>query len=243
MVNFSFFQNGLIHTGLESTGMERSNGLPTTTKVEEPLGTYVNGSDAKIYWTNSYASIIGIMLNLESNKRPDISFAVHQCAQFTHNTNASHETAVKRIYWYLQGTKNNGLVLNPSKKLVVDCYADADFSGPWGNENTQEPICDRSRTVFVVTFSNCPLLLVSALQTDISISKIHYEYVVLYHSVRAPLPLKILMKEVIDNLVIDSEKLNFVSRSTVYEDNDGAIVVATSTRITPTSNHIATRYH
>ena len=57
------------------------------------------------------------------------------------------------------------------------------------------------------------------------------------------LPLKSLIKEVIDNLVIDSEKLKFVSISTVYEDNNGAIVLATSPRMTPSSKHIAVKYH
>ena len=106
-----------------------------------------------------------MLLYLTSNTIPDLSFAVHQCAQFTHNTKVSHETAVKRISRYLQGTKYNGLVFNPSKKLVVDCYADANFAGLWGHEYTQEPICARSRTGFVVTFANFPLLGVSKLQT------------------------------------------------------------------------------
>ena len=46
--------------------------------------------------------------------------------------------------------------------------------------------------------------------------------------------LKSLIKEVIDNLGIVSENLEFVSISTVYEENNGAIVVATSIKITPT---------
>ena len=65
---------------------------------------------------------------------------------------------MKRICRYLQGTKDNDLVFNPSKKLVVDCYADADFAGLWGHEDPQDPIFDSSRTVFVVTFDNCLLL-------------------------------------------------------------------------------------
>ena len=69
-------------------------------------------SEAKRDWPNSYASVIGMMLYLASNKIPDIPFAVHQCSQFTHNTKASHETAVKRICWYLQGTKDNVIVFN-----------------------------------------------------------------------------------------------------------------------------------
>ena len=83
----------------------------------------------------------------------------------------------------------------------------------------------------------------SKLQIEIALYTLHYEYVTLSHSVRDLLPLKSLIKEVIENLGIDSEKLKFVSRYTVYDYNNGAIVVATSTRMTPISNHISIRYH
>ena len=82
---------------------------------------------------------------------------------------------MKRICKYLQGTKYNGLVFNPSKKLVVDCYADTDFVGLWGHVDTQDPICTRSRTGFVVTFDNCYLLWMSKLQTEIALSTLHSE--------------------------------------------------------------------
>ena len=65
----------------------------------------------------------------------------------------------------------------------------------------------------------------------------------LSHSVRNLLTLNILIKEVIDNLVIDDEKLKFVSRFIVYEDNNEAIVVAKSTSIHSTSKHISIKYH
>ena len=35
--------------------------------------------------------------------------------------------AEKRIFPYLQGNKYNGIMFNLSKKLLVVCYADADF--------------------------------------------------------------------------------------------------------------------
>ena len=75
-------------------------------------------------------------------------------------------------------------MFNPSKKLMMDCYADADFAGLWGHEYPQYPICARSRTGFVANFANCLLLCMSKLQTDIDLSTLHYEYVALYHSVR-----------------------------------------------------------
>ena len=135
-----------------------------------------------------------MMLYLESNTRPDISFFVHQCARFTHNTKASHETSVKSIFRYLRGTKEKAPVFNPYNKLVVYFYSNADFEGLWGYENPQDPICDSSRTVFVVTFSDFPLLWVSKLQTEISLSDIHSEYMVFHISVRYLLPLKSLIK-------------------------------------------------
>ena len=109
--------------------MDHCYGLPTPTKVETPLGTDANGYEAKRDWTNSDASFIGMMLYLASNKITDIYYAIHQCYQFTHNTNSSHEMAVNRICWYIQGTKDNGLVFNTSKKRVVEYYAGADCSG------------------------------------------------------------------------------------------------------------------
>ena len=134
-------------------------------------------------------------------------------------------------------------MFNPSKKLMVDCYDDSGFAGLWEHEDPQDPICARSRTGFVVTFSNCPLLCMSKIQTDIALSTLHSEYLALSHSVRVLLPLKSIIKEVIDNLGIDSEKLKFVSSSNVYEENNGAIVVATSPRMTPTSKDISVKYH
>ena len=104
-----------------------------------------------------------------------------------------------------------------------------------GEWRPQDPICARSRTGFVVTFANCSLLCASRLKTYIALSTLHSEYVALSHSVRALLHLKILIKEVIYNLGIDSENLKFVSSSTIYEENNRAIVVvATIPRMNPT---------
>ena len=57
----------------------------------------------------------------------------------------------------------------------------------------------------------------SNIQTDISLSTLDLEYMVLYHSVRDFLTLNIIIKLVIENLVMDSENLKFVSSSTVYK--------------------------
>ena len=94
---------------------------------------------------------------LAQNSRPDIAYAVHQCARFTHAPRKSHVVGIKRILRYLQGTKNKGLILNPSETLQVDCYVDAVFAGLWNVEQDQDPLCVKSRTGYLIMFMGCPL--------------------------------------------------------------------------------------
>jgi hypothetical protein len=45
--------------------------------------------------TWNYRSVIGKLNFIAQNTRPDITFAVHQCARFSSNPTALHELAVK----------------------------------------------------------------------------------------------------------------------------------------------------
>ena len=112
----NFFEQQLLVLVLDVPSIHESNMERT---AESPLGTYDNVYESKRDWHNSYASVIGMMLYLESKTRPDIYFSIHQCERFTHNTKASHETAVKRIFRYIKGTKKSFMVFNPSKKLRI----------------------------------------------------------------------------------------------------------------------------
>ena len=184
---------------------------------------------------------------LASNSRPEITFAVHQCARFNHGTKHSHEKALLHICRYLKGTKNDGLILKPNMKelMQVNCFADADFAGLFSVENPQDPVSVRSRTGYVLTFAGCPILWVSKLQTEIALSTLHAEYVALSQSLRDLIPTRDLVTELMKGLWRkDKEKqIKFVSKSTVYEDNAGAIRVASCPKLTPTSKFIAVKYH
>ena len=119
---------------------------------------------------------------MESNTGPDIFSAVHKCAWFTHNINTPHESAVKRICWYIYGTKDKGMVLNPSKIMVVDCYINSDLWGYAGNDVHQDTNYSKSRTVLLIVFSNYPLWWKTKVHMDIYLFALNSEYVVLYHS-------------------------------------------------------------
>ena len=80
----------------------------------------------------------------------------------------------------------------------------------------------------MATFSNFPQLWVSNIDTDINLYARHYEYTSLSYSVRDLIPMKGLIKEVIENLGIDSKMLNFFSIYTDYEKNNRTIFVVKS---------------
>ena len=61
--------------------------------------------------------------------------------------------------------------------------------------------------------------------------------------VRDLISLKSLIKEVIKNLVINSKELKVVSSLTVYEYNNGAVVLEKSPSMTPISNYITVKYN
>ena len=60
----------------------------------------------------NYASVLGMLLYLQGHSRPDISFAVNQCARYAFRPKRSHEEAMKRIGRYLKGTLDKGIIMN-----------------------------------------------------------------------------------------------------------------------------------
>jgi hypothetical protein len=88
-----------------------SLGLTDAKPVSTPAVTILhkdNNSDPHDQWRFNYCSVIGMLNYLANNTRPDISFAVHQCARFSHAPQQVHAEAVKRIGRYLIGTSKNG---------------------------------------------------------------------------------------------------------------------------------------
>ena len=87
-------QKGLIQKVIDYTGMTNATPQPTPA-AREPLGADASGLPFDEEW--SYPAVVGMLLYISSNTRPDIQFAVHQAARFTHAPKKSHAQAVKRI--------------------------------------------------------------------------------------------------------------------------------------------------
>ena len=163
-----------------------------------------------------------MMMYLSSNAHPEIRFAFHQCARFTHCPRSSHEEAVNHICRYLQGVKVKGLTFQPNTNLQLDCYVDSDFAGLWNYKNDQSPLCVKSRTGYVLSLGGCPIQWSSKLQSKISLSTIEAEYIALSQAMRKLIPLRQLMFEIVENMEL-KVLTSVILKSTVLEDNTGTI--------------------
>jgi len=236
-------QSGLAKRVVEALGLCSKYSTPCATPAEQaPLPRDLSGQPAS--GTINYASVVGMLLYLCGHSRPDIAFAVHQCARYTFEPKRSHEAALKRIGRYLKGTLDKGLILDPTDDLSVDCYPDADFAGLWGHEDPQDPHSVRSRTGYIITLSGCPILWKSSMQNLVALSSMESEYVSLSTACRDLFPLIDLIKELggcLDIPVKDETNLHV----RIHEDNVGAPTLGKlePRRMTLRSKHYAVRYH
>jgi hypothetical protein len=106
-------QIGLIDAFTESAHIPKGRLKNTPTPATAILHADTEGLTRQESW--NYPSVIGQLNYLAQTSRPDISFAVHQCARFSKAPQALHEKAVKRIIYYLQCTRDKPLIMKPNK--------------------------------------------------------------------------------------------------------------------------------
>jgi hypothetical protein len=208
-----------------------------------------NGLDRQELW--NYRSVIGKLIYLASSTRPDISFAVHQCARYSINPKASHEAAVKRIGRYLLKTRDKGITAKPDPSGSLFAHVDADFAGRWHKNHSELRENVLSRTGFVVSFCGCPIYWKSTLQTEIALSSTESEYMALSHCMREVLPLRRLLIELSEHSFIKDIPLTnnvtllngTIKPTEIFEDNAGCIVIATGDTYSARTRHISAKYH
>ncbi|KAL7580903.1 hypothetical protein ACA910_001170 [Epithemia clementina (nom. ined.)] len=190
-----------------------------------------------------YRSVIGKLNFLEKSTRPDISYAVHQCARFSESPKESHAKAIKLIGRYLLRTPDKGIVLQPDGSKSFECWADADFSGNWRQQTAhKDPMTPKSRSGWIITFAGCPITWASKLQTLTALSTTEAEYIALSTALREQIHLMELVKEIqAHGIKVTCAPPKVFCKA--FEDNSGALEMARLPKLRPHTKHLNVSYH
>ena len=107
---YKLTQKKLIESILKDLGLDKENVTPkdTTTASSKILSKH---PDSPVFDNHfDYRSVIGKLNYLEKSTRPDIAYAVHQCARFSIDPRYEHGQAIKWLGRYLYGTRDKGIV-------------------------------------------------------------------------------------------------------------------------------------
>jgi hypothetical protein len=190
-----------------------------------------------------YRSVIGKLNYLEKCTRPDIAYAVHQCARFAACPKREHGDAVKWLGRYLKGTRNKGIIYNPKHDSSFDVYVDANFAGDWNRHDcAEENYTAKSRHGYLIMYAGCPMLWTSRLQTEIALSSTESEFIGLSDSVRVVITIMELMKE-LHQLKVPIPTLRPTLHAKIFEDNSGALEIAKVPKMRPRTKTLNIKYH
>jgi hypothetical protein len=234
-------QPHLIDQIIREVGVERFKSRPIPAPSSKILGRDLDGPDFKYKF--NYRSIVGKLNFLEKGTRPDIAYAVHQCARFSSNPKKSHGDAIINLAKYLKGTRDKGIYMKKNSEKSFEVYADADFSGNWDMETAMlDASTAKSRSGYALTLNDCPIIWHSKLQSTICLSTTEAEYVCLSQSLRDTIPVINLLKEMHEHGFYSEEVVPKV-HCKAFEDNSGALELAKTPKMRPRTKHINLVYH
>ena len=172
-----------------------------------------------------YQSVVGALLYLAINTRPDIAYAVNSLARFNScPTFLSCKTAI-RVLCYLRDTATQGLNFN-SEELNLRCLSDSDWAG---DVDTR-----RSTTGYVVFAAGAPISWCSKLQSTVAISSMEAEYMAAFFAVQEVVWLKGVLSEM---------DLGYGQPVPLLIDNQSAIRLAKNPMYHKRSKHIEIKWH
>lgn len=179
-----------------------------------------------LYSNYPYRGAVGSLMYLSVGTRPDITHAVGIASRYLENPRIVHENAVKRIFKYLNGTINFGILYTGTDGMQLIGYSDADHAGDVDSR--------RSTSGYIFKLGNGLVSWNSERQKSVAISTMEAEYMSASEAVRELVWLKRLLGELL------MEKLDVPQ---FFMDNESAIKLIKNPEFHKRSKHIEIRYH
>lgn len=172
-----------------------------------------------------YQQLIGALMYLAVNSRPDIAFATSFLSQFNIDHTEQNWKSAKRILRYLKGSLDHALVYKGTGDINITGYADAG----WAND----AIDRKSYTGYVFMLANGPISWEVRKQRSVALSSTEAEYIALSESAKEAIHLKGLLNELI--------KIN--KPITLYNDNQSAQKLVCNPIFHNRTKHVDIKYH
>ena len=134
-----------------------------------------------------YASAVGSLMYAMVCTRPDLAHAVNVVSRFMGQPGKEHWTAVKRIFRYLKGTSDVGLIYGCDNPRLVTCYSDSDYAGDVDSR--------RSMTGYVFTLDGSVVSWKATLQSTVTLSTTEAEYMALTEAAKEGIWLRGLVND------------------------------------------------
>ena len=173
-----------------------------------------------------YQSAVGCLLYLSVKTRPDITFAVHNVAKYSAKPTIQHWKAVKRIFRYLKGTENFGIMYKDEGPSGFIGYSDADWGGDIDNR--------RSTSGYSFHLSGGVVSYSSRKQSCVALSTAEAEYMALASATQEA----VWLRKLATDLHLDTK-----GPMLIYEDNQATIVMSKDPQYHGRSKHIDIKFH
>jgi hypothetical protein len=174
-----------------------------------------------------FQSMLGSLMYAAVGTRPDIAFATHYLAQHTISPGKKHLEALKRVFRYLKGTQDLGLVYDGKQfGEGLSGFSDSDWAG---EQNTR-----RSVSGYCFTFCGAATSWSSKKQQTIALSSTEAEYMAMTHAGKEATFLQNIYGEVGIPTPLPTPLL---------VDNQSAIALAENPIFHARTKHIDVRHH
>ncbi|XP_058840902.1 uncharacterized protein LOC131696374 [Topomyia yanbarensis] len=176
--------------------------------------------------TTLYRSLVGALLYVAVNGRPDIAASVSLLGRKVSAPTEMDWTAAKRVVRYLKCTKELKLTFSAGDGWALVGYSDADWAGDHATR--------RSTTGYIFFFGGGPVAWVSHRQSCVSFSSMEAEYNALSESCQELIWLRRLLED-LGEIQLDA--------TTLFEDNQSCLSFVQVERTSKRSKHIDTKQH
>jgi hypothetical protein len=175
-----------------------------------------------------YRQLVGALLWLATQTRPDISFAVSELCKMMHNPGRRHFEAAKHVLRYLKGTSHIGIRFTggTSTPNVLSTHADASWAGDIDGR--------RSTTGYISFLNGGPISWRAAQQPIVALSSTEAEYI----AVCAAATEVTYLRQLLNDMGIQQ-----TDPTIIRQDNQATIAMSDHVTSFTRTRHIDVKYH